>query len=691
MKKRAAAAALVLSVSLAVLSAAPQMKEEDLPKQYQEWLVLTRYIMLPEEKEVFLRLDNNPDRNAFMEIFWKQRDPTSGTPQNEFRDEHQERVNYANKYYRRGTTRPGWMTDMGRIHIILGPPISTEKFEGVPGIYPCQVWSYYGDASLGLPTHFNLLFFQRSGAGEFRLYNALSDGPTSLLVDTRDLDLTNHQQVYRELRQLAPTLAGPAISMIPGQITFGYRPSLNDNFILSNIVESPKKRISPRYATHFLEYKGMVSTEYLTNYIESEFRVAVLQDPYLNINFVHFSLSPDSISIDYYEPRDQYFCNFEVNVSLRDKERIIYQYSKDYPFYFSPENAERIQGSGVAVQDSFPLIEGTYTLNVLMQNSVGKEFCIFEQEITVPEIIDKPVILGPIIGYKLQDDTSPLLMPFKILDKKLLIDSKGNISPAEEVALLFNVVNVPRPLWENGRLEVLIQGLGPKSTVRESFELDLKNYPYNPNIGISHTLPARDLPPDYYTLTLTLWGAESSPAVESSAEFIVTPQEMIPHPTTLAKSFPLSNNYIFFYSLAYQYNSMGHPEKAQACYERAYTANPAYKPGKIEYARFLQKAGRFRESLEIIESLKDDEEYRFQFYLLRGEARMGMGIYGQAIDDLLEGNKIYNSYPRLLNSLGFCYYKSGDKTKALDALKASLRLNPDQEPIRRLIAEIEND
>ena len=68
---------------------------------------------------------------------------------------------------------------------------------------------------------------------------------------------------------------------------------------------------------------------------------------------------------------------------------------------------------------------------------------------------------------------------------------------------------------------------------------------------------------------------------------------------------------------------------------------------------------------------------------------MGMGNYSEALENLLEGNKIYNSDTNLLYALGFCYYNTGQKEKALDALKASLRLNTEQTEIKKLIEEIE--
>ena len=678
--------AYLLMTSL--LFATQKVKEKDLAQKHQEWLKLTRYIILPAEREVFMELTNDRERDIFIQTFWKQRDPTKGTPQNEYKDEHVQRFRYATEYFRRGTTRAGWMTDMGRMYIILGPPISIEKFEGMPGIYPCQVWSYYGDKEKGLPTHFNLVFFQRSGAGEFKLYNSLADGPASIIIDKRGLDLNNHLQLYQKIKQLAPTLAGPSISMIPGQYSAGYRPSLRDNLILSDIVESPKKDVNSSYATHFLNYKGVVSTEYLINYVESNAGVEIIQDPILNINFVHLSISPERVSIDYFEPNDQYFCNFKLSVSLRKEENIIFQYSKDFPFYFPPEDIERIRGSGIAIQDTFPLIEGEYTLNILVQNSVGKEFSVYEKEIFVAKRSDTPEIVGPVLGYRLQDYSSQFNVPFRLMGKKLLVDPKNTFSLTEDVAILFNIKNVTKQLWEEGKVEIYINGLRPKEPVKRSYILDLKNYPFHETLGLTYSIPAKELSPDYYEMKLVLKDRDST-AVEKKSNFIISPQEVVAHPSTLAKSFPLSNNYLYFYSIAYQYDKVNMPEKAENFYKLAYESSPDFKGGLVEYAQFLLKVRKFAESMRLIEGIRDNEEFRFQYYLLKGKAYLGMENYSEAIINFLEGNKIYNSDTSLLNSLGFCYYKTGETEKALDVLKASLSLNPGQKGIKALIAEIE--
>ncbi|NQS90220.1 GWxTD domain-containing protein, partial [Patescibacteria group bacterium] len=364
---------IILLLLTSLLFSLQKIKEKDLPQKYREWLKQTQYIILAEEKEVFMQLTDDRDRDIFIETFWRKRDPTPGTPQNEYKDEHIKRFLYANEYYRRGTPREGWMTDMGRIHIILGSPTSKERFEGAAGIYPCQVWYYYGDKKKGLPTYFAVVFYQRGGAGEFKLYSPLSDGPSSLIIEGFGMDMTNYQAMYEKIKELAPTLADVSISMIPGQFPYNYQPSPQNSIIMANIFKSPKKDINPSYATHFLDYKGVVSTEYLTNYVESTADIALIQDPIMGINFLHFSMIPKNVSIDYFEPNDQYYCNFELDVSVRKEKDIIFQYSKNFAFYFPPEDVDKIRGSGISIQDSFPIIEGKYKVSILLRNSVGKE------------------------------------------------------------------------------------------------------------------------------------------------------------------------------------------------------------------------------------------------------------------------------------------------------------------------------
>lgn len=684
---------LYLISFLVVNSFSQDKSSAELSPKYQQWLELVHYIITPEEREVFMNLQADWERDIFIEAFWKQRDPTKGTPQNEYKQEHMRRFNYANTYYGRSTTRPGWMTDMGKYYIILGPPSSIDHFDNVKDILPTQVWYYYGDKELGLPTYFALVFTQRR-AGEYELYNPVSDGPASLMRHPEgQVDFTDYRSQYEKIKRLAPDLARVALSSIPGEIPYNYSPSLRSNMLLAKIEELPAKEVKTTYATNFLEYKGYVSTEYLTNFVECIADVSVISEPSLKMNFVHFSIVPQEISIDYYEPNDQYYCNYTLSVSLKKSEDIIYQYSKDYPFYFKQEQVPEIRASGIAIQDTFPVPEGKFNLNILIQNSVAKEFSVFETEIAVPGNegeVNEVRIAEAFLGYKLEDDHNNNYFPYKMGGKAIAVDPKNTFSKNDKLVLYMNIIGMSEMFREKGEVEIIL------SDTRESKEEKNKIYsaPLNQFSGsnASHffrELPLEELKSDYYQMQLNLIGEELKIIDSKKINFIISPQAEIAHPISLKKVFSLSNLFVYYYILAFQYDKLNKVDLADFYFNEALQGKPDYLEGLIGYADFCIRHKNYEKVLPLLEKVKDKPDYRFQYFLLKGRALMGLNRYNEALVYLQEGNKIYDSDVVLLNSLGICYQKTGQIKKALEVFEASLRLNTEQEEIRKIIHELE--
>ena len=97
-------------------AAAPQKVK--LPDRYQKWLTEeVVHIITSLERDVFLKLQSDRERDLFTEAFWKHRDPTPDTPENEFKVEHYRRINFTNKNFGRSAPLPGWKTDRGRMYI----------------------------------------------------------------------------------------------------------------------------------------------------------------------------------------------------------------------------------------------------------------------------------------------------------------------------------------------------------------------------------------------------------------------------------------------------------------------------------------------------------------------------------------------------------------------------------------------
>src|ERR1700751_4937443 len=111
------------------------------------------YIITDEERAAFKQLSNDEERDNFIEAFWQRRDPTPDTEENEFKEEHYQRIAYANEHFAAGV--PGWKTDRGRIYIVFGKADEVESHPsggtyerpmdeggGETSTYPFEQWRY---------------------------------------------------------------------------------------------------------------------------------------------------------------------------------------------------------------------------------------------------------------------------------------------------------------------------------------------------------------------------------------------------------------------------------------------------------------------------------------------------------------------------------------------------------------------
>ncbi|MCJ7586890.1 MAG: GWxTD domain-containing protein, partial [Candidatus Aminicenantes bacterium] len=130
---------------VAVLGAGQTVSKPQLSAAHRAWLEDEAvYIITATERSVFLKLQTDRERELFIAAFWKQRDPTPGTPENEFKTEHFRRIAYANQQLGREGAVPGWKTDRGRMYILLGEPLEILRYAGKSGIYDCESWFYQG-------------------------------------------------------------------------------------------------------------------------------------------------------------------------------------------------------------------------------------------------------------------------------------------------------------------------------------------------------------------------------------------------------------------------------------------------------------------------------------------------------------------------------------------------------------------
>jgi len=105
--------ALMLAGAASAFALSPQYA--DWPKGPVQWL------MTSDDQKAWKKVSTDQEAQDFIDLFWARRDPTPGTPRNEFKEQFEGRVKSADAGYKVGKVR-GALTDMGRVFIVVGPP-----------------------------------------------------------------------------------------------------------------------------------------------------------------------------------------------------------------------------------------------------------------------------------------------------------------------------------------------------------------------------------------------------------------------------------------------------------------------------------------------------------------------------------------------------------------------------------------
>ena len=133
---------------------------------FNQAILAMRYILVDDEYKNMRRSKPERQEELFLS-YWKERDPSPETKENELQDEYFSRVAYANSSFKGSTD--GWRTHMGEIYIKFGRPDDIEEYsDPFTRIYQ-QRWHYYR-----INKYFD--FVDESGFGDFRLTSPFYGG-----------------------------------------------------------------------------------------------------------------------------------------------------------------------------------------------------------------------------------------------------------------------------------------------------------------------------------------------------------------------------------------------------------------------------------------------------------------------------------------------------------------------------------
>ena len=656
-----------------------------LPDRYKKWLdEEVVYVITPHERDVFRELRTDKERDIFIEAFWKHRDPDPGTPRNEFKDEHYRRLDYANKFYGRSTPLPGWKTDRGRMYIILGAPRNIEQYTNVNGVYPAEIWFYLGDPAVGLPTGFNLIFFKRSGIGDFVLYSPTEDGPRALIADSMNM-YPNDQAAYNALKQLEPNLAPQTLSLIPGENVLPGMESLTSTKLLATIASSPQKKVEVDYADAILKYKDFVEVEYTANYIPSDACVQVIREPSGGFE-VHSSIEPAKITVEPFEGSFQ--TNFELSGRVSDDAgRTIYQFDKDFPVKLAAGELEAVRVKSLSIQDLFPLIPGTYTFDILLKNTLSKEFTGVARKVVVPgeEAAGgaRPGMSPLLLAYGAQRKAAPGAerVPFMSGGEQFLCQARKTFGNKDTLIAFVQLYGLTGELRRAGSLRV--------DYLKEDQPFSSRILPLPaPAAGtdVIESQPLEDFPPGYYQVRITLLDAGGGELDVRKENFEVSPAPAVPRPLVMAKVQTAWRPEDDLFATGLQYLNAGNLEESRARLAEAYHAAPQRPEFGLAYGQVLFNAKDYSGAKDVLKPLGEPpDEAPAEVLSLLGRTYHALGEFREALTCYSTYINRFGINIDILNFLGTCQFQLGNREAAVQAWEKSLELAPGQDRIRKLL------
>jgi Ca-activated chloride channel family protein len=132
-----------------------------LDEKYRQFLEDVDPIISPKERETFLQLESDPQRDVYIDDFWKRHTP-AGMSTRAFHDEYYARLEEAAEKFRRGT-------DRFRVYMIQGRPIEIIDTNCNRYVQPIQLWRYPQLPGLGHDA--TLLFYIPRFRTDYMLWN----------------------------------------------------------------------------------------------------------------------------------------------------------------------------------------------------------------------------------------------------------------------------------------------------------------------------------------------------------------------------------------------------------------------------------------------------------------------------------------------------------------------------------------
>jgi GWxTD domain-containing protein len=498
----------------------------DLPQKYATWLrEEVPYIVTNGERDTFLTLKTDVDRDAFIEKFWDIRNPDPNAPTNTFREEHYRRLAYANDHFGVPGRHDGWRTDRGMAYITLGAPQQTTPYRASQYLTPLEIWFYQSPSTNhALPPYFYLVFYQRSLSEDYKLYSPYLDKPERLVQSTNAVnDEAMAIKIIKE--DLGPEVANIALTLLPNEPASLDSPSLESETLINRIrnyrnLPENLELLDAQRSRETVSHRIVLGESF------SDLSVMATRDgdALASISYLFQLNNPQDFFVAQ-EAGGRFYYNVEVQAALKGGDgRVIYRDTQELKNALTQADVEERRKRRFALEGRLPAAPGRYTLELTVTNVVTKQAFTQSRPVSLPPFDAALNLSTPMVLTldKPNTDASGSL-PFTLGGLQFApMGSEGVIVPrGSPLRLLFQIWDRPtaRAATNSGSLEILytLGQLGRPEKQQIPQTVDKAGFDHFGNLLIGKDLTTEGLGPGPYRLVIQVTDPASGAHVSQAA------------------------------------------------------------------------------------------------------------------------------------------------------------------------------
>jgi len=394
-----------------ILLANMSLAADKMPARYKDWLNReVAYIITNEERETFKGLTSDESREKFIEHFWEIRNPNPGAPNNTYREEHYQRLQYASDHF--GNHGNGWATDMGRIYVTLGPPQQKARYVAQSGVRGMEIW-FYQAVHPALPPYFNIVFYEKD-FGDFRLYSPYMDGPQKLVTGIQAEQ--GRQQSYLQIDHLlGREVARVTLSLLPDEPV---NSSDANSTLLSDLLLGTVHDLANNpFTVEQLKLRRQLNEDVTHRVILPSDLLSVVTMPLrdsrgeIRLNYALRLPKPEDFAVA--QSETAYYYSIEALVRVQDESgKEIFNIQRKQARNLTKDELESVKGKPVAYEGWVPLTPGKFKISFLFTNLLTKTAFTADRVVTVASVDPHDFFVGDPVPFSRAAAVEPSMAEF---------------------------------------------------------------------------------------------------------------------------------------------------------------------------------------------------------------------------------------------------------------------------------------